>query len=78
MDWRRGGDSHETGAEAEDRSAGCAALVAAYDGRPFSPDLGGGRSESGSAATALASTPADADAHAHHESVVLQSQPGEV
>ena len=44
-------------------------LLEAHGRGPFPPDLGSGRSESGSAATAVASTPAGTDAHAHHESV---------
>src|SRR5437870_9046523 len=62
-------DPHETGAQTEDGSAGCATAVDVAGGRSFSPDLGAERRKPGSAATALASASAGADAHAHHESV---------
>ena len=54
----------QTGAQAEDRSPGCATVAAADDGRSLSEDLGAGLGESGSAATAVASASAGADAHA--------------
>src|SRR5579863_4736184 len=68
VDWGRGCDSHQAGTQAEDGSSGCAAVVAADDGRPLSPDLGSRRSQPGPAATAVASASAGTDAHASDES----------
>src|SRR6266446_7075836 len=60
-------DPHQTGAQTEDGSAGCATAVDVAGGRSFSPDLGAERRKRGSAAAALASASAGANAHAHHE-----------
>src|SRR5579863_884718 len=73
VDWGRGCDSHQAGTQAEDGSSGCAAVVAADDGRPLSPDLGSRRSQPGPAATAVASASPGADAHAGDESVACGS-----
>src|SRR6266581_7138857 len=62
-------DPHQTGAQTEDGSAGCATAVDVAGGRSFSPDLGAERRKPGSAAAALASASAGANAHAHHEPV---------
>src|SRR5579864_2561655 len=69
MDRGRSRDPHQTGTQAEDRSPGCAAVVATDDGRPLSADLGARRGESGHAATAVASASPGADAHPRDESV---------
>src|SRR5208283_433739 len=61
-------DSYQASAEAEDRSARCAAVVATDDGEPLSAHLGAGRGESRSAATAVASASTGAEAHAGDES----------
>src|SRR5580658_8836937 len=62
VDRGRGGDSHETGREAEDRSPGCAVVAATDDGRPLPANLDARCGESQSAATAVASAGADAPA----------------
>jgi hypothetical protein len=66
-------DPHQAGAQAEDRSSGCAAVIAPDDGRPLSADLGAGRDESRLAATAVASAPHSAGAHPDHEPVASGS-----
>ena len=61
------------GAQAENRSARCAAVVAIDAGEPLPADLGAGLGESRSAATVVASASAGADAHASDESVACRS-----
>src|SRR4029077_8516979 len=68
VDWERRRDPHQKGARAEDRSAGCAAVVAADDRRPFPADLGAGFGEPRPATTAVASASTGADSHAGDES----------
>src|SRR6516165_8847063 len=69
MDWGSLGDSGHAGAEAKDRSPGCATTAEAPAGRSLSPNLGGELGKSRSATTAVASASFGADAHPHHESV---------
>src|SRR5260370_4168066 len=73
MDWRRGGDSHETGAQAEDGWRGCPAAAALDAGRSLSADLGSELGESRSAATAVAPAPDGAGAHPVDEPVASGS-----
>src|SRR4029453_12029123 len=73
MDWRRGGDSHETSAQAEDGSRGCPAAAALDAGRLISADLGRERGESRSAATSVAPAPDGAGAHPVDEPVASGS-----
>src|SRR4029077_1044880 len=68
VDWERRRDPHQTGAQAEDRSAGCAAVVAADDRRPFPADLGAGFGKPRPATTAVASASTGANAHVCDES----------
>src|SRR5207237_1332067 len=67
------GNSHETSAQAKDRSSGCAIVAEAADGRSLSEDLGTGCRKSRPAATALASASVGPDAHAPHESAACGS-----
>src|SRR3974390_2628134 len=69
MDRRRGRDSHQARAQAEDGSARCAADPAPTAGRSFLAHLGAQLGESGSAATALAPSPHGAGAYPDHEPV---------
>src|SRR5450631_4701595 len=62
-----GGDPSQSGAQAEDGSAGCRASAAVADGRSVSPHLGGKSGGAGRAAVAGASAQASAVADASQE-----------